>query len=81
MFLCFFINISFSQTLINDKLESRIKNITNAKNFKGVIRSENVLNISNEFGLDNDQIMELFRPYSKMYSKAPISNYNVGAIC
>ena len=81
MFLCFFINISFSQTLINDKLESRIKNITNAKSFKGVIRSENVLNISNEFGLDNDQIMELFRPYSKMYSKAPISNYNVGAIC
>ena len=81
MFLCFFINISFSQILINDKLESRIKNITNAKNFKGVISSENVLNISNEFGLDNDQIMELFRPYSKMYSKAPISNYNVGAIC
>ena len=81
LFLCFFINISFSQILINDKLESRIKNITNAKNFKGVISSENVLNISNEFGLDNDQIMELFRPYSKMYSKAPISNYNVGAIC
>ncbi len=81
LFLCFFINISFSQTLINDKLESRIKNLTNAKNFKGVISSENVLNISNEFGLDNDQIMELFRPYSKMYSKAPISNYNVGAIC
>ena len=81
LFLCFFINISFSQSLINDKLESRIKNITNAKNFKGVISSENVLKISNEFGLDNDQIMELFRPYSKMYSKAPISNYNVGAIC
>ena len=81
MFLCFFINISFSQSLINDKLESRIKNITNAKNFKGVISSENVLNISNEFGLDNDQIMELFRPYSKIYSKAPISNYNVGAVC
>jgi len=81
LFLFFFINISFSQTLINDKLESRIKNLTNAKNFKGVISSENVLNISNEFELDNDQILELFRPYSKMYSKAPISNYNVGAIC
>ena len=59
LFLCFFINISFSQTLINYKLESRIKNITNAKNFKGVISSENVLKISNEFGLDNDQIIDV----------------------
>ena len=25
--------------------------------------------------------MELFRPYSKIYSRAPISNYNVGAVC
>ena len=81
LFLFFLINISFSQTSINDKLESRIKNLINSKNFKGVIASENVLNISNEFGLDNDQIMELFRPYSKMYSKSPISNYKVGAVC
>ncbi len=81
MFLFFLINISFSQTLIIEKLESRIKNLTNAKNFKGVISSENVLRISKDFGLYNDQIMELFRPYSKIYSKAPISNYNVGAVC
>ena len=25
--------------------------------------------------------MESFRPYSKIFSKAPISNYNVGAVC
>tara|TARA_Y100000741_G_scaffold296412_1_gene237144 strand:- start:274 stop:1233 length:960 start_codon:yes stop_codon:yes gene_type:complete len=81
LFLFFLINISFSQTLIIEKLESRIKNLTNAKNFKGVISSENVLRISKDFGLYNDQIMELFRPYSKIYSKAPISNYNVGAVC
>jgi len=81
LFLFFLINISFSQTSINEKLESRIKNLTSAKNFKGVISSENVVRISKDFGLDNDQIMELFRPYSKIYSKAPISNYNVGAVC
>ena len=74
-------NFSFSQNRINDEVESIIKNLTNSKNFKGVISSENVLKISKDFGLDNNQIMELFRPYSKIYSKAPISNYNVGAVC
>ena len=58
-----------------------ISDLTKVKNFNGVISSENVLKISEEYGLDNDQIMELFRPYSKIYSKAPISNYNVGAVC
>ena len=81
MFLFFLINFSFSQNSINDEVESIIKNLTNAKSFKGVISSENVLRISEEFGLDNDQIMESFRPYSKIFSKAPISNYNVGAVC
>ena len=81
MFLFFLINFSFCQNSINDEVESIIKNLTNAKSFKGVISSENVLRISEEFGLDNDQIMESFRPYSKIFSKAPISNYNVGAVC
>tara|TARA_X000001036_G_C20566112_1_gene760631 strand:+ start:186 stop:1145 length:960 start_codon:yes stop_codon:yes gene_type:complete len=81
LFLFFLINFSFCQNSINDEVESIIKNLTNAKSFKGVISSENVLRISEEFGLDNDQIMESFRPYSKIFSKAPISNYNVGAVC
>ena len=46
-----------------------ISDLTKVKNFNGVISSENVLKISEEYGLDNDQIMELFRPYSKIYSK------------
>ena len=81
LFLFFLINISFSQTKINEDVKSIISNLTKGKNFKGVISSENVLKISKEYGLDNDQIMELFRPYSKIYSRAPISNYNVGAVC
>ena len=81
LFLLFLINISFSQTKINEEVKFIISDLTKVKNFNGVISSENVLKISEEYGLDNDQIMELFRPYSKIYSKAPISNYNVGAVC
>jgi cytidine deaminase len=81
LFLLFLINISFSQTKINEEVKFIISDLTKVKNFNGVISSENVVKISEEYGLDNDQIMELFRPYSKIYSKAPISNYNVGAVC
>jgi len=81
LFLFFLINISFSQTKINKNVKSIISNLTKAKNFKGVISSKDMVKISKEYGLDNDQIMELFRPYSKIYSRAPISNYNVGAVC
>ena len=79
LFLLFLINISFSQTKINEEVKFIISDLTKVKNFNGVISSENVLKISEEYGLDNDQIMELFRPYSKIYSKmlfiAPSNKY------
>ena len=79
---------SYSQTKISGILsdipvhvEKRIETIINDNNFSGVFYSGDVDYISSELDMNLDQVMELLRPLSRTYAKAPISNYMVGAVC
>ena len=79
---------SYSQTKISGILsdipghvEKRIETIINDNNFSGVFYSGDVDYISTQLDMSLDQVMELLRPLSRTYAKAPISNYMVGAVC
>ena len=79
---------TYSQTKISDILydipshvEKRIEAIINDNNFSGVFYSGDVDYISSELDMSLYQVMELLRPLSRTYAKAPISHYMVGAVC
>ena len=55
--------------------------VSTNNNFSGVFYSEDIDYISSELNMSLYQVMELLRPLSRTYAKAPISNYMVGAVC
>ena len=79
---------SYSQTKISDVLldipdhiTKKIMKITHKSNFSGIFYSNDINFISKELDINLYQVMELLRPLSRTYAKAPISNYMVGAVC